>query len=197
MYLSLETLMSIIRTRKILNATSWKFFKTEPPPPLSFCNSFYICVNFTFRLRRFILLVQISKASSMSYSSNLSSWKLKSYVKLELIYDEGYIHWFQLGPTHKISTSSRSTKFRDILLWSISQLTTKTVQISMRIVVSSPMKRAVFFRIIFFNWDSLLTKQKLATVSHSVTRKRSTKRLKPVGNLFRKNLIIVLKPLRS
>ena len=42
-----------------------------------------------------------------------------------------------------------------------------------------------------------------ATIRHGVTRKRSTKRLKHTGNLFRKNLqlkdvlILDLKPLRS
>ena len=36
-----------------------------------------------------------------------------------------------------------------------------------------------------------------ATTRHGVTRKRSTKRLKYTGNLFRKNLILYLRPLRS
>ena len=67
-------------------------------------------------------------------------------------------------------------------------MTTKAVKVSMRIVVSSAMKSAVFFRIIFFNWDSLHAKQNLATMRHSVTRKRRTKRLKPAGNLFGENL---------
>ena len=31
------------------------------------------------------------------------------------IYVEGYIHQFQPGPTHKFTSSSRSTKFKDIL----------------------------------------------------------------------------------
>ena len=41
----------------------------------------------------------------------------------------------------KFATSSRSTKFKDILPRNISQMITKTLLISMRIVVTSAMKR--------------------------------------------------------
>ena len=39
----------------------------------------------------------------------------------------------------------------------------------------------------FFNWDLLLARI-TATTRHGVTRKRSTKRLQHIGNLFRQNL---------
>ena len=48
------------------------------------------------------------------------------------IYDEGYIHQFQAEPTTKF----RSTEFKDIFLWKISQMTTKTLSISMRVVIT-------------------------------------------------------------
>ena len=40
----------------------------------------------------------------------------------------------------------------------------------------------------FFNWVLLQAWRNLATMRHGVIRNRSTKRLKPTGNLFRKNL---------
>ena len=43
------------------------FWKLNPPP---FYNNYYTCVNFTFRLRRSILLVQTSKVISMSEVSS-------------------------------------------------------------------------------------------------------------------------------
>ena len=45
-----------------------------------------------------------------------------------------------------ISTSnSRSTKSEDFLLWNISQVITKTISISTRIVISYAVKRGVSF----------------------------------------------------
>ena len=45
-------------------------------------------------------------------------------------------------------------------------------------------KCSTFF---FFNWDSLHARLN-SHYRHGVTRKRNTKRLRPTGNLFRKNL---------
>ena len=46
-----------------------------------------------------------------------------------------------LNPLTEFTSSSRSTEFKDILLRSISQMITKTVLISMRIVTSYAMKQ--------------------------------------------------------
>ena len=40
----------------------------------------------------------------------------------------------------KLTSSSRSTEFKDILPWNLSQMITKTVPISMRIVISYAIK---------------------------------------------------------
>ena len=47
-----------------------------------------------------------------------------------------------LNPLTKFTSSSRSTEFKDILPWNISQMITKTIPISMRIVKSNIMKWA-------------------------------------------------------
>ena len=52
------------------------------------------------------------------------------------IYDEGYIHQFHAEPTTKFTGSIRSTEFKDIFLWNISQMITKTLSISMRVVIT-------------------------------------------------------------
>ena len=50
-----------------------------------------------------------------------------------------------LNPLTKFTSSSRSTKFKDILPWNISQMITKTVPISTRIVISYAMKLGILF----------------------------------------------------
>ena len=58
------------------------------------------------------------------------------------IFYEGYIHQSNLNPLTKFTSSSRKTEFKDILPWNISQMITKIVPISTRIVISYEMKRA-------------------------------------------------------
>ena len=43
----------------------------------------------------------------------------------------------------KFNISGRITEFKDILSWTISQMITKTIPISMRIVISYAMKRSI------------------------------------------------------
>ena len=47
---------------------------------------------------------------------------------------------FSLNPLKMFTSSSRSTKFKDILPWNISQMITKTIPISTIIVISYAMK---------------------------------------------------------
>ena len=49
------------------------------------------------------------------------------------------------NPLTKFISSSRSTEFKDIPLWNISQMITKTVPVSTRIVISNEMKRGIPF----------------------------------------------------
>ena len=50
-----------------------------------------------------------------------------------------------LNPLPKFSRSSRSTEFKDILQWNISQIITKTIKISTRIVISYAKKQGIPF----------------------------------------------------
>ena len=58
-------------------------------------------------------------------------------MRLDLIFSvrDIYIN-FNLNPLTKFPSSSRSTKFNDILPWNISQMITKTIAISKRIAIS-------------------------------------------------------------
>ena len=52
-----------------------------------------------------------------------------------------------LNQLTKFSSSNRSTEFKDILPWNISQMITKTIPISTRMVISQAMKQGILF------WD--------------------------------------------
>ena len=98
-----------------------------------------------FRFRRFVLLLQTKKAISMDCGSCTSSWKPWRWVRLELILtmSDIYIN-SNLNPLTKF-TSSRSTEFKDILPWNISQMIMETIPISTRIVISYVKKQGILF----------------------------------------------------
>ena len=82
------------------------------------------------------------------------SWKPWRWIRLDLV--------FKINSLKKFSTSSRSTKFKDILLWNISQVTTMTALISTRIATSCGMKRGTLFwvwRKFSGNWDNNMIRQ--------------------------------------
>ena len=88
-----------------------------------------------FRYRRFILLVQTKKVTSMNYGSSTSSWNPSRWVRFHLILTE-------------FTSSSRSTEFNDTLPWNISQIITKTSQLACEgIVISYAMKQGNPLRI--------------------------------------------------
>ena len=91
-----------------------------------------------FRFRRSILLVQTKKVISMNYGSRKSSWKPWRWVRLHLILTmrDIYIN-ANLNP---VTSSRRLNKFEEIFPWNISQMITKTVPISTRIVINYAMK---------------------------------------------------------
>ena len=105
----------------------------------SFKNSFATINSLSehyFRFRGFILLVQMKKVISMSYGSSTRSWKLWRWVRLDLMLTmrDVYINSV-LKPLTIFASSSRSIEFKDILPWNISQMITKTISISTRIVM--------------------------------------------------------------
>ena len=113
----------------------------QPQEP--FCNDYYL-PELYFRIRRFILLVQMKKVISMNYGSNTRSWKLWRWTRLDLIFSmrDIYINSNQ-NPITKFTSSSGSIKLKDILPWNISQMTTKTIPISTRIVISYAKKQGI------------------------------------------------------
>ena len=89
------------------------------------------------RIIRFFSLVQTKKLTSMNYGSSTSTWKPWRWIRFDLTSPmrDIYIN-SNLNPLTKFTSRSRSTKFKDILLWNISQMITKTIPISMRMVIS-------------------------------------------------------------
>ena len=97
--------------------------------------------EFYFTFRKFILFVQTRKVIFMNYGSSISSWKQWRKVRFDLIFTMRVIYInSNLNPLKKFTSSSRSTQFNDILPWNISQMITKTIPITTRIVISYTMK---------------------------------------------------------
>ena len=98
----------------------------------------------------------------MNYGSSTRCWKPWGWVKLDLILTLRNIYIdSNLNPFTKFTSSSRSTKFKDIVLWNMSQIITKTIPISMRIVITYAMKRGILFLVYWKvngNWDNNVIK---------------------------------------
>ena len=97
-----------------------------------------------FRFRRLILLAQTKEVISMNYGSSTSCWKPWRWVRFDLILTmrDIYIN-SNLNPLTKFTSSSRNTWFKDLVPWNISQMITKTILISTRIVISNTMKQGI------------------------------------------------------
>ena len=79
---------------------------------------------------------------------------------------------YKLNPLTKFTSSNRSTEFKDILPWNISQMITKTVPISTRVVISNAMKRSIQLWIwwkVNGNWDNNMIRISLWRESHCKT----------------------------
>ena len=153
----------------------------------SFKNPFATITNLSelsFRFRRFILLVQTTKVISMNYGSSTNCWEQWRWVRFDLILmvRDIYIN-SKLNPLTKFTSSSRSTEFIDILPWNISQMTTKTISISTRVVISHTMKWGTLFWVyskVNGNWDNSIIRISQSRKSHCRTntsvRKNKSKR---------------------
>ena len=90
-----------------------------------------------FRFKRFILLVQTKRVISMNYDRSTSSWKPWRRVRIQLIFTMRYIYInSNLHPLTESTSSSRNTEFKDILPRYISQISTKIIPISTRVVIT-------------------------------------------------------------
>ena len=108
----------------------------------SFANPITSLYELYFRI--FILLFQTKKEISMNYGSRTGSWKPWRWVRFDLILTIWDIYTnSDLNPLTKLTTSRRSTEFKDILSWNISQIIARTVPISTKIVISYVIKRDV------------------------------------------------------
>ena len=93
---------------------------------------------------------------SMNYSSSTSSWQPWRWVRLDLIFQFLTIN-STLNPHIKVTSSRKSTKFKDILSGHISRIITKAVPVSTRIVISYAMKQGILLWIwwkVNGNWDN-------------------------------------------
>ena len=67
-------------------------------------------------------------------------------VRLDLIVTKRDIYInSNLNPLTKFTRSSRSTEFKEIFLWNISQIITKTIPFNARIVISYVVKQGIPF----------------------------------------------------
>ena len=88
-----------------------------------------------------------------------------------------------LSPLKKYISISRSTKFKNILQWNISQLITNTFPISTRIVIIYIMKQGILFWVwwkVNGNWDNKMIRiswwrESLCRTNTSVRRNKSKK----------------------
>ena len=95
------------------------------------------------------------KVISMYYGSSTSA---RRWVRFDLILTkrDTYVS-YNLNPRRKLR--SRSTESKDILLWNISQMITKTVPNRMRIVISYVMKWDIPFWVYWKangNWNNMI-----------------------------------------
>ena len=126
---------------------------------------------------------------SMSYGSSASCWKPWRWERFDLTLTvrDIYIN-SNLSPITKSLSSSRSTEFKDILPWNISEMITKTFPISPRIVISYTMTGGILFWVYWkVNriWDSNMIRISQWRESHwrtntSVRRKKEIQRSRTV-----------------
>ena len=129
----------------------------------------------------------------MNYESSTSSRKAWTWVRLDLIFcmRDRYIN-SNLNPLTKLNSSSRSTEFKDISPWNISEIVTKTIPISTRIVISSAMKQGILLRIwwkVNGNWaNNMITisqwRESLCRTNTSVRSKKEIQKSMSVRITF-------------
>ena len=120
---------------------------------------------------------------SMNYGSSTSCWKPWGWVRLDLIFMMRDIDInSNLKPLTKFTSTSRSTEFKDMLLWSISHMITKTIAINTRIVISYAKKWTIPLWIWWKgngNWDNVIRnsqwRESHCRTNNSVRRKKSKK----------------------
>ena len=115
----------------------------------TFLQQLLACLN--LRFKRFILLVQTKKSDFYKLWLQHKLLKNQKCMRFDLILTmrDIYINSY-LNPLTKFTTSSRTTEFKDILPQNISQMITKTIPISARIVISYAMKWGILLCSYYF-----------------------------------------------
>ena len=147
----------------------------------TFLQQLLACLN--FRIRRFILLLQTKKwFISMNYDSSRSSWKPWWWVRLDLIFPMRDIY-INSNLNTEFTKNSRSTKFKYIHPWNISQMITRNIPISTRIVISYAIKWDISLGIwwkVNGNWDNMIRssqwRQLHCSTNTSVEERKKNKR---------------------
>ena len=129
------------------------------------------------------------KAISINYGSSTSSWKIWKQMRLDLIFTMRNIYIkSNLKPLTKFFSSNGSTEFKYILPWNMSQMITKTVPLSTKIIISYAMKQGIPFSTwqkVNEHWKPLKATGK-PLESHcrrntSITRKKEIQKSRTVG----------------
>ena len=110
----------------------------------TFLQQLLACLNFTLESEDLFFWYKQKKVISMNYGSSISNWKQWRWLRFDLIFSMRNIYInSNLNPLTKLTSSNRSTELKDILPWNISQMITKTIPISMGIVISYAMKQSM------------------------------------------------------
>ena len=146
----------------------------------TFLQQLLACLN--FRIRRFMILLQTKKVISMNYDSSRSSWKPWWWVRLDLIFPMRDIY-INSNLNTEFTKNSRSTKFKYIHPWNISQMITRNIPISTRIVISYAIKWDTSLGIwwkVNGNWDNMIRssqwRQLHCSTNTSVEERKKNKR---------------------
>ena len=110
-------------------------------------------IKFLGRDWLFCFISKCSKTLLQQLLGNTEIWQqhkqlntMEMRERLDLIFTMRDINInSNLNPLTKFTSSSRSTEFKDIVLWNISQMITKTVPISTTAVMSYVMKQGIPF----------------------------------------------------
>ena len=110
----------------------------------TFLQQLLACLNFTLESEDLFFWYKQKKVISMNYGSSISNWKQWRWLRFDLIFSMRNIYInSNLNPLTKLTSSNRSTELKDILPWNISQMITKTIPISMGIVINYAMKQSM------------------------------------------------------
>ena len=113
---------------------------------ISKVDSFKNFLQWLLACLNFCLVVRTKDMISVNYGSRTSSCKPWRWMRLNLLLKMRDVCInSNLEPFTSFISSSRSTEFKDILSWKISQMIMKIIQISTRIFISLAMKRDITF----------------------------------------------------